>query len=53
MHVLAVEQLDFAALVYPGIWPDLKIDASTPPMWLLCGSDDRADIVTVVPALPR
>ena len=38
-------KLDFAALVYPGPWPDLKIDASTPPMWLLAGSDDRADII--------
>ena len=33
----AGSKLDFAALVYPGPWPDLKIDASTPPMWLLCG----------------
>ena len=39
-------KLDFAALVYPGSWPDLKIDAATPPMWLLSGSDDRADIIT-------
>jgi len=39
-------KLDFAALVYPGPWPDLKIDAYTPPMWLLAGSDDRPDIIT-------
>jgi acetyl esterase/lipase len=38
-------KLDLAALIYPGPWPDLKIDASTPPMWLLAGSDDRADII--------
>jgi endo-1,4-beta-xylanase len=31
-------RLDFAALVYPGPWPDLKIDASTPPMWLLAAA---------------
>jgi acetyl esterase/lipase len=37
---------DFAALVYPGTWPDLKIDAQTPPMFLLCGSDDRPQVVT-------
>jgi len=39
-------KLDFAALVYPGSWPDLKVDAATPPMWLLSGSDDRPDIIT-------
>jgi acetyl esterase/lipase len=38
-------KLDFAALVYPGTWPDLKIDGATPPMWLLCGSDDRPEVV--------
>ena len=42
----AASNLDFAVLVYPGSWPDLKIDATTPPMWLLSGSDDRADIIT-------
>jgi endo-1,4-beta-xylanase len=47
----ASSRLDFAALVYPGIWPDLKIDATTPPMWLLCGSDDRADIINGLPSL--
>ena len=41
----AASKLDFAALIYPGPWPDLKIDASTPPMWLLAGSDDRPEIV--------
>ena len=38
-------KLDFAALVYPGTWADLQIDARTPPMWLLCGSDDRPEVV--------
>ena len=42
----ATSKLDFAALVYPGSWPDLKIDATTPPMWLLSGSDDRPEIIT-------
>jgi endo-1,4-beta-xylanase len=37
--------LDFASLVYPGTWPDLKIGADTPPMFLLCGSDDRPEVV--------
>lgn len=36
---------DFVALVYPGTWPDLKIAADTPPMWLLCGSDDRPEVI--------
>ena len=38
-------KLDFASLVYPGTWPDLHITADTPPMWLLCGSDDRPEVV--------
>ena len=41
----ASSKLDFAALVYPGTWPDLQINASTPPMWLLCGSDDRPEVI--------
>ncbi len=36
---------DFAALVYPGTWPDPKITAETPPMFLLCGSDDRPQVL--------
>lgn len=36
---------DFVALVYPGTWPDLKITPETPPMWLLCGSDDRPEVI--------
>jgi len=42
----ASAKLDFASLVYPGTWPDLKIDATTPPMWLLCGSDDRPQVIS-------
>jgi len=38
-------KLDFAALVYPGTWPELQINAGTPPMWLLCGSEDRPEVV--------
>ena len=37
---------DFAALVYPGTWADLTFTAETPPMFLLCGSDDRPEVVT-------
>jgi len=47
----AASTLDFAALVYPGSWPDLKIDAASPPMWLLSGSDDRPDIITGLTSL--
>jgi endo-1,4-beta-xylanase len=39
---------DFVALVYPGAWPGLSFPADTPPMFLLCGSDDRPEIVTGV-----
>jgi len=42
---------DFAALVYPGSWPDLKISADTPPMFLLCGGADRTDIVVGITSL--
>jgi endo-1,4-beta-xylanase len=38
-------KLDFAALVYPGTWPDLAISAESPPMFLLCGSDDRPEVI--------
>lgn len=37
---------DFAALVYPGAWPDIKFDANTPPMYLLSGSDDRPQVLS-------
>jgi endo-1,4-beta-xylanase len=42
----AASRLNFAALIYPGTWPDLKIGADTPPMFLLCGGDDRPEVVT-------
>ncbi len=35
---------DFAAPIYPGTG-DWKIDARTPPMFLLCGGDDRPPVV--------
>jgi endo-1,4-beta-xylanase len=47
----ASSKLDFAALVYPGTWPDLQIDASTPPMWLLCGSDDRPEVIAGITSI--
>jgi endo-1,4-beta-xylanase len=36
---------DFVALIYPGIWPEVRFDADTPPMYLLCGSDDRPQVM--------
>lgn len=39
---------DFAALVYPGSWPEIKFDAQTPPMFLLSGSDDRPGVITTL-----
>lgn len=41
----AATRPDFVALFYPGAWPDLKIDVDTPPMYLLCGSDDRPEVI--------
>jgi endo-1,4-beta-xylanase len=41
----AASKLDFVALVYPGTRPDLKIAADTPPMFLLCGGDDRPEVI--------
>jgi endo-1,4-beta-xylanase len=41
-------KIDFAALVYPGTWPTLAISAATPPMFLLCGSNDRAEVIAGV-----
>jgi acetyl esterase/lipase len=35
----------FVALVYPGNWPEVKFDANSPPMYLLCGSDDRPQVM--------
>jgi endo-1,4-beta-xylanase len=39
---------DFAALVYPGTWPDLALTAATPPLYLLCGGDDKPEVVAGV-----
>lgn len=39
---------DFAALIYPGGWPEIKFDARTPPMFLLSGSDDRPGVLTTL-----
>lgn len=36
---------DFAAPIYTG-FNDWKIDSKTPPMWILCGGDDRPQVVT-------
>ena len=36
---------DFAAPIYTG-GTDWKIDATTPPMWIVCGGDDRPQVVT-------
>jgi endo-1,4-beta-xylanase len=38
----------FAAVIYPGGWPDLEFDANTPPMFLLSGSDDRPGVITTL-----
>ena len=42
---------DFVALIYPGPWPDLKFFADTPPLFLLCGGDDRPEVVTGVTSI--
>ncbi len=42
---------DFAALIYPGPFEELRLEAGDPPLFLLCGSDDRADVVTGVTSL--
>lgn len=39
---------DFVALVYPGSWPEIKLDASSPPMFLLSGSDDRPGVLNTL-----
>ena len=42
---------DFAALIYPGPFEELRLEAGDPPLFLLCGSDDRPDVVTGVTKL--
>lgn len=39
---------DFAALIYPGTFDELRLEAGDPPLFLLCGSDDRPDVVAGV-----
>lgn len=36
---------DFAALIYPGTFEELRLEADDPPLFLLSGSDDRPDVV--------
>jgi acetyl esterase/lipase len=36
---------DFAALIYPGTYANLEFAADTPPMYLLCGGDDRPEVI--------
>jgi acetyl esterase/lipase len=36
---------DFGSLVYAGTWPDLPFGAETPPLFLLCGTDDRPQVL--------
>lgn len=47
----ASSKLDFAALVYPGTRPDLKITVATSPMFLLCGSDDRPEVIAGITSI--
>ena len=42
---------DFVALIYPGPWPDLEFVPDTPPLFLLCGGDDRPDVVTGITSI--
>lgn len=39
---------DFAALIYPGRFDDMKLEAGDPPLFLLSGSDDRPDVIATV-----
>jgi acetyl esterase/lipase len=42
---------DFAALIYPGTFDELRLEAGDPPLFLLCGSDDRPEVVTGITQL--
>ena len=42
---------DFAALIYPGAFEDLRLEANDPPLFLLCGSDDRPEVVAGITRL--
>ena len=39
---------DFAALIYPGTFEELRLETGDPPLFLLCGSDDRPEVVAGV-----
>jgi acetyl esterase/lipase len=39
---------DFAALIYPGKFDQLRLEAGDPPLFLLCGGDDRPEVVVGV-----
>jgi endo-1,4-beta-xylanase len=42
---------DFAALIYPGTIAQPKLPPDAPPLFLLCGSDDRPEVVTGITQL--
>jgi len=42
---------DFAALIYPGTSGEIQLKVGDPPLFLLCGGDDRADVVAGVTRL--
>jgi len=42
---------DFAALIYPGPFEEIRLEDGDPPLWLLCGGDDRPDVVAGVTRL--
>jgi acetyl esterase/lipase len=42
---------DFAALIYPGTFGELSLETDDPPLFLLCGSDDRPEVVTGITRL--
>jgi len=42
---------DFQALLYPAITHDMSLSKQTPPAFLVCGEDDRADIAQGLPQL--
>lgn len=42
---------NFAALIYPGPFEELRLEAGDAPLFLLCGSDDRTDVVAGVTKL--
>ena len=42
---------DFAALIYPGTSAEIQLKAGDPPLFLLCGADDRPDVVEGVTRL--